>query len=140
MKNIVSILFFVLLTQNIFAQTNNCADCNTKTYTEKDIQNLSLLELKILRNEIYARHQYKFSDRYLRNFFLQKYKWYKPKYTQTDELNLNIIEQNNIQLFKNKEAEKINLQKTIITELKRLKNAVETNNTTWLKAITTKEV
>jgi hypothetical protein len=39
----------------------------------------SLQELRLLRNEIYARHGYLFMDMVLRGYFVQ-YKWYQPIY------------------------------------------------------------
>jgi hypothetical protein len=46
------------------------------TYPE-DLSTLSYEELRLLRNEIFARNGYLFSDGYLRGYF-NRYKWYMP--------------------------------------------------------------
>ena len=69
-----------------------------------DIADLSVEELRIARNEIYARHGYIFKDESLNNYFLSK-SWYEPRYT-IDEWNenwLNEIEKDNIQFLKGTE-------------------------------------
>lgn len=43
----------------------------------EDLSTLSYEALRLLRNEIFARNGYLFSDGYLRGYF-NKYKWYKP--------------------------------------------------------------
>ncbi len=43
----------------------------------EDLSTLSYEELRLLRNEIFARNGYLFSDGYLRGYF-NKYKWYMP--------------------------------------------------------------
>jgi len=44
-----------------------------------DLSTKSLQELRLLRNEIYARHGYLFMDMVLRGYFVQ-YNWYQPIY------------------------------------------------------------
>jgi hypothetical protein len=65
-----------------------------------DIGGLPASELRIARNEIYARHGYIFQSPDLRAYFAQ-FPWYKP--TQTT-VQLNPVEQQNIALFKNAET------------------------------------
>jgi hypothetical protein len=44
-----------------------------------EVSSKPLADLRLLRNEIYARHGYLFKDMVLRGYFLQ-YKWYQPIY------------------------------------------------------------
>ncbi len=78
---------------------------------------MTLLELKILRNEISARHQYAFENDRLSNFFLKKYNWYKPNIHNNKSIELNDNEKENIALFKKYEEQKESLKKTIVVEL-----------------------
>ena len=129
MKNILYILLIILVSQSGYSQIKNCSECDTKVYTYEDISHLSLLELKILRNEIFARHQYVFKDERLSDYFLENYTWYKPNYTSENNVNLNGIEKQNINLLLKYENEKEVLKKTIIEELKDLKHSLINNDT-----------
>ncbi|WKN40910.1 YARHG domain-containing protein [Tunicatimonas pelagia] len=66
-------------------------------YTRSDLKSKSLDELKILRNEIFAKHGYVFKSEDLAEYF-SKYDWYKPKYQNVDSL-LTAVEQKNIKLI-----------------------------------------
>ncbi len=70
MKNIFTLIIILAFTKCAFSQIENCSECDSKKYSEKDISYLSLLELRILRNEIFARHQYVFKDDRLIDYFL----------------------------------------------------------------------
>jgi len=129
MKKIPILIIFFAFTQIVFSQIKNCTDCDSKKYSEKDINHLSLLELKILRNEIFARHQYVFKDDRLKDYFSNRYDWYKPNYKSENEIELNNFEKENISLFLKKENEKIELKKTIIAKLNIFKQALISNDT-----------
>jgi hypothetical protein len=60
--------------------------------TVDDLRGLSKQELRIMRNEIYARHGRKFKSQDLRDYFSAQ-DWYKPLY---DEVPLNDIEKKNV--------------------------------------------
>ena len=51
-------------------------DSDTRYLTSSDLKGLSSWELKIARNEIYARYGYSFEDEELRRYFLNK-SWYE---------------------------------------------------------------
>ena len=72
---------------------------------ETDTRILSTEELRIARNEIYARHGYIFKDPSLNEYFLQK-SWYVPRYTinEWNENWLNETEKANVQFIKKIEA------------------------------------
>jgi hypothetical protein len=69
--------------------------------TEDDIKGFSKQELRVLRNEIYARHGHIFKSKDLRDYFSAK-DWYKPQYEDTSDL-LNTIEKKNIAFIKKHE-------------------------------------
>jgi len=58
--------------------------------------------LRLMRNEILARHGYRFNSKDLQEWFAKK-TWYKPG-NNNDAIRLNAIELTNIQLIKNQEA------------------------------------
>ena len=75
-------------------------DSDTRYLTSSDLKGLSSWELKIARNEIYARHGYVFPDKNLQSYFESK-SWYKPNDNyKGDWDSLNNYEQKNIQLIK----------------------------------------
>ena len=59
-------------------------------------------QLRLMRNEILARHGWKFQSQDLRDFF-ETQPWYKPV-ANNNSIKLNIIEQTNVQLIKSEEA------------------------------------
>jgi len=61
-------------------------------------------ELKIMRNEIFARHGYIFKTDDLKSYF-SKQKWYKPERENVDDL-LSIIEKKNVATIKSAESKK----------------------------------
>ena len=86
--------------------TYNSADeyyhiTGSRKLTYDDIKGLSNRELRIMRNEIYARHGYIFQDAKLRDHFLQK-PWYTP---QTKNVALSNIEQYNVLFIKSYEQQ-----------------------------------
>ncbi|QCX37900.1 YARHG domain-containing protein [Aureibaculum algae] len=138
MKNILVLIITITLTQSVFSQIENCSECDLKKYSEKDINHLTLLELKILRNEIFARHQYVFTDERLSDYFLNKYDWYKPNNKQLNNIELNHYEKENISLFSKKENEKINIKKTIIKELEIFLTSLNENDTSKINSVINK--
>ena len=64
--------------------------------TEDDIRGMSKHELKLLRNEIFARHGRKFKTKEIQDYFLSK-DWYQPLY---DEVQLSKIEAQNVEFIK----------------------------------------
>ncbi|MDZ4810926.1 MAG: YARHG domain-containing protein [Bacteroidota bacterium] len=66
--------------------------------TNSDLMGLNLLDLKIMRNEIYARHGFIFQKDDMRQFFNSQ-SWYRPLYVNVDNL-LTSVEKSNIHLIK----------------------------------------
>lgn len=70
---------------------------STRKLTEKDVENLKNEELRIMRNEIYARHGYSFKLADMRDHF-DKLDWYMPRamdvtnaLTKTEKNNADLI-------------------------------------------------
>ena len=61
--------------------------------------------LRLMRNDIYARHGYQFKDNNLRKIFSNQ-SWYKPVTSNASSLKLNQVEQINIALIQNMEKVK----------------------------------
>ena len=71
---------------------------SSRALTEKDVENLKNEELRLMRNEIYARHGYSFKLADMREYF-EKLDWYMP--TAVDITNkLTKIEKSNAELIK----------------------------------------
>ncbi|MDR4949925.1 YARHG domain-containing protein [Neobacillus cucumis] len=100
----------LVLTENVFSSDANTSirstadyiipDSKTKVLSESEIDSLTKSELRLARNEIYARHGYVFKSADLQNYFSKK-SWY----TQNSSYNgsLTTIEQQNINLLKARE-------------------------------------
>ncbi|MCL2651690.1 MAG: YARHG domain-containing protein [Candidatus Azobacteroides sp.] len=73
---------------------NVSSSFSTQLLTENDLQGLSKQDLRILRNEIYARHGYIFKSQDLRDYFSAK-DWYHPQYSDVSNL-LNTTEKKNV--------------------------------------------
>jgi len=67
----------------------------------EDLMNLSAFELKIMRNEIFARHGYIFKTPEMKSYFLNQY-WFEGRYNNVDN-QLTKIEKENILLIKSYE-------------------------------------
>jgi len=76
---------------------------NDRLLTEQDIMGMDANELKVARNEIFARHGYSFNSIDLRNHFAQ-YDWYTPK---DKSVSLSSIEQDNVAFIKKYESDPI---------------------------------
>lgn len=61
-------------------------DCDSRYLTKADFRGFGKKKLRLARNEIYARHGYKFKDKMLRAYFKKK-AWYHPSRTVvTDDM------------------------------------------------------
>ncbi|MBZ0201420.1 MAG: YARHG domain-containing protein [Ignavibacteria bacterium] len=92
------------------SNSNNSAGSNSSIYpqasdkllTSDDVSNLDAWELKIMRNEIYARHGYIFKTEEMKSYFGSQ-KWYSPRYENVDD-RLTDVEKKNIALIKRYES------------------------------------
>lgn len=71
---------------------------STRLLRNSDIQGLTSWDLKIMRNEIFARKGYIFKTEDMTTYFSSQ-SWYDPKYSKVDKL-LSSIEKRNIEYIK----------------------------------------
>lgn len=83
-------------TSSIYPQASD------KLLTSDDVSNLDAWELKIMRNEIYARHGYIFKTPEMKDYFSSQ-RWYSPRYENVDD-QLTDVEKKNIALIKRYES------------------------------------
>ncbi len=132
MKNlIVSILFCLPLV--VYSQhLESCEKCHEIKYTEAQISENELYELKLLRNELFARHHYTFENERLTAYF-SDFDWYEPNYElDIKEIVLNETERHNVQLFLNKQHSLDQDQAKLINEFKTLKHAMREDQSHYL--------
>jgi len=63
----------------------SCNAQDKQIYQETDLQSMTLSELRLKRNEIFARHGYIFRSQDLKDYF-SNFEWYKPAYQNVDSL------------------------------------------------------
>jgi len=76
----------------------NFPQASEKYLTYSDVNDLSQWDLKIMRNEIFARHGYIFQTDEMRDYFSNK-SWYNPRYYDVNNM-LSNIEKENVALIK----------------------------------------
>lgn len=84
------------------------ADSDTRELTREELEPFSKAELRLARNEIYARHGMIFGVDDLDEYFGAK-SWYQPTVTVTDfnnQVEMNLVEEANINLILEVESEK----------------------------------
>lgn len=81
----------ITLTADIGQDGDILPASSTDYLTESEIQMLSDEELRLARNEIYARHGYIFKDEELQEYFMSK-SWYEPTETEVTDTMLNEYE------------------------------------------------
>jgi len=108
-KIIIPLFAIVLLSAACGANSESTNDSsNSATLSESvllkeaDLEGLSAEELRLMRNEIFARHGYIFKDKTLTEYF-SKFDWYKPVHEDVTAM-LSETEQKNSELIKMIEA------------------------------------
>jgi hypothetical protein len=71
---------------------------STRLLRFSDVDGLTPWDLKVMRNEIFARHGYIFKTKEMSDYFGQQ-RWYKPLYSDVSSL-LSVIEKKNIDFIK----------------------------------------
>ena len=89
-----------ILYKRDFAYNEKAGDhpeTSTRELTEADVENLSVEELEIMRNEIYSRHGYSFKNKKMRYYF-EGLDWYFPmgvdirsELSETETKNIELI-------------------------------------------------
>lgn len=75
---------------------------SSRRLTEEDLSGLSKEELRIARNEIYARHGYIFKSADLKEYFKSK-SWYQEVFSSTTQFDMNEYELYNVDFIKRHE-------------------------------------
>ena len=75
-------------------------DSSRRRLTQGEIDGLSRTQIRLARNEIFARHGRPFQDPWLRRHF-ERYSWYRPS---PGPINLNPVEQANVGLLQRNES------------------------------------
>ena len=131
MKTIYTFLLLTILTQTFGQTLNDCSTCSTQIITEEQIKNLSIDEIRLLTNDLFARNGYVFTNSKFQNYFTDK-NWYKP-IKNNSFIKFNDTEKKNIQLFKTKTKILEIQRKAIIAQLKLFKSYVLQNNNSNLQ-------
>ena len=122
MKNIFFLLFLFCCFQTKAQSLKDCSNCSTQIIKEVQIKSLSVDEIRLLTNEIFARNGYQFENSRFQNFFEEK-PWYKSK-KDNKNVTFNEIEKKNIKLFQDKTKELKNNQEELVNQLKTFKNLI----------------
>lgn len=122
MRTLLTLLLLALL-HPAFAQTlKDCSTCSAQAIKAENIKDLSIDEIRLLTNEIFARNGYAFENSRFQNFFEQK-SWYKSK-NDNKRVVFNKVEEQNIKLFQDRTKALKNNQQELVNQLKHFKNLV----------------
>ncbi len=120
---IISLILLLFFSIQSFGQTlKDCSTCSTQIIKAEQIKSLSIDEIRLITNEIFARNGYQFENSRFQNFFEEK-SWYKSK-NDNKSVVFNEIEKKNIKLFQDKTKELKNNQQELVNQLKILKNLI----------------
>jgi hypothetical protein len=118
MKTYFNQIFLLLA---LTSAISSCQQTSESRITNEILQNKNLDELRVIRNEIFARHGYIFKSEDLRQYFSTK-NWYKPKFddvterlSEGDKANISMIvaRENELSNRSQKKVKQINLAKPI---------------------------
>ncbi len=127
------LLFFVFFYFKINAQTiKDCSNCSTQIIKQEQIKGLSVDEIRLLTNEIFARNGYQFENGRFQNYFESK-SWYKSK-NNNKSIAFNNIEKQNLKFFQEVTKSLKTQQSELINQLKSFKTLVLSDKTNDLKS------
>lgn len=126
MQTLFSILLLTFSIQSFGQTLENCSTCSTKIIKEEQIKGLSIDEIRLLTNDLFAREGYLFTNLKFQDYFAAK-NWYKPVKNNSD-IKFNDIEMQNIKLFQAQTKILEEQRKGILTQLKLLKSNVLLND------------
>lgn len=132
----ITCIYMILSSVIVSAQKlTNCASCSEIKYSEKDISENKLYELELLRNEIFARHNYSFGNDRLTEFF-SRHEWYAPDYNNPiKHVELNEIENQNVAVFRDKEKEIKENRSLMIEQISLLKKSLNDRDEVAIKKV-----
>lgn len=100
MKNLSKYCVFILLMIPMILQAQipkDCSSCSSRIIQTGEIDKLEIYNLRLLKNEIYARNGYVFSNKEFKEYF-NKLSWYKPL-KNNKSIKLSDIETKNIEII-----------------------------------------
>ena len=110
----INLFVFLLISLSVIACSQNTENKEKeknaipqRVLTKEDLAEKNLYELRLLRNEIFARRGYKFKSKDLQKHFSQ-FKWYEPKHTDVNN-ELSAIDKQNINLILSLEEKRRNI-------------------------------
>ncbi len=134
------ILLSIILVSGAFAVNSqgitDCEMCSIILLEPQDIDTLSVDELRLLTNEIYARKGYKFSNEHIQDYF-EGFGWYKPL-NDNSLVKLSALEEKNVKLLTDQRKVREDERQIIFTYFKGLKQFALNNNDSELNKIVTK--
>lgn len=131
MKYILLLLTFFCL--KIEAQTiKDCSSCSTKIIKQERLKGLSIDEVRLLMNEIFARKGYQFENGRFQNYF-ESQSWYKST-NDNKSIVFNDIEKQNIKLLQEETKALKDEQNKLINQLKSFKTLVLSDKMSDLKS------
>ncbi len=134
-KTFLTLIILFYCTISNAQKLEDCSLCSSKKYSDTDIIDNELFEIVLLRNEIFARHNYSFKNERLEEYY-SKYDWYTPDHSNSNKkISLNQIEQNNIALFKSKEEKIKKNRSLLLRELEKLQSAIKLKDTSYIKSV-----
>lgn len=114
----------------------SCEACSTVLLKLQDIDTLSVDELRLLTNEIYARKGYKFTNEHIQDYF-EELKGYKPL-NDNSLVKLSAIEEKNVKLLTDRRKVREDDRQIILTYFKGLKEFAINNNDSQLSKVVNK--
>ncbi len=85
--------------KSAFGTLGQYPESTDRLLTEKDVENATPWGLKVMQNEIYARHGYVFKESDLKAHF-RKEKWYKGRERSLKKIKLTEMEKQNVAFLK----------------------------------------
>jgi len=132
MKYIYLWFLFLFCTAANAQTLKNCSLCTSKLINQAEIADLSVDEIRLLTNEIYARKGYRFDNQRFQDFF-DGQSWYKPV-KDNKSIVYSSIEKQNISLLQDR-VKQLRLERsTLINQLKVFEKLVLSNSTSELKS------
>jgi len=125
----VSLLCFAGKSQTL----KDCSSCSTQAIKKEQLNDLSIDEIRLLTNELYARKGYQFENYRFQEYFESK-PWYQSK-NDNKSIQFNEIEKQNINVFQEQTKLLKAKQATIATQLKTFKELVLNDKREELKFI-----
>jgi hypothetical protein len=132
MKQIFYLFFLLLCFKGTAQALKDCSTCSTQIIKAEQIKNLSVDEIRLLTNTIFARNGYQFESSRFQNYFEQK-TWYKSK-NDNKAVVFNEIEKQNIKFLQEATKSLKAKQGELINQIKSFKELVLANKTNELKS------